>query len=61
MLDNFTPAMLELFASSLWETLVMVGIVLFGMIGIDISDRQQRCAIIDRKSRDFASPPADAD
>lgn len=26
MLDNFTPAMLELFASSLWETLVMVGI-----------------------------------
>src|SRR3954469_21188736 len=26
MWDNFTPAMLELFASSLWETLVMVGI-----------------------------------
>jgi len=26
MFDNFTPAMLELFASSLWETLVMVGI-----------------------------------
>lgn len=26
MLDNFTPAMLELFASSLWETLLMVGI-----------------------------------
>ena len=25
MWDNFTPAMLELFASSLWETLVMVG------------------------------------
>lgn len=26
MWDNFTPAMLELFATSLWETLVMVGI-----------------------------------
>lgn len=26
MWDNFTPVMLELFASSLWETLVMVGI-----------------------------------
>jgi len=26
MLDNFTPAMLELFATSLWETIVMVGI-----------------------------------
>ena len=26
MLGNFTPAMLELFATSLWETLVMVGI-----------------------------------
>jgi D-methionine transport system permease protein len=26
MLDNFTPAMLEMFAGSLWETLVMVGI-----------------------------------
>jgi D-methionine transport system permease protein len=26
MLDNFTPAMLDLFARSLWETLVMVGI-----------------------------------
>jgi D-methionine transport system permease protein len=26
MWDNFTPAMLELFAGSLWETLLMVGI-----------------------------------
>ena len=26
MLDHFTPAMAELFATSLWETLVMVGI-----------------------------------
>ena len=26
MWDNFTPAMLELFATSLWETLAMVGI-----------------------------------
>jgi D-methionine transport system permease protein len=26
MWDNFTPAMLELFADSLWETLLMVGI-----------------------------------
>ncbi|MBS0340814.1 MAG: ABC transporter permease [Proteobacteria bacterium] len=31
MLENFTPAMLELFASSLWETLVMVGIS--GLVG----------------------------
>lgn len=36
MLDNFTPAMLELFASSLWETLVMVAIsgVVGSLIGI---------------------------
>ena len=36
MLENFTPAMLELFASSLWETLVMVGIsgVVGSLIGI---------------------------
>ena len=26
MWDSFTPAMLELFAGSLWETLLMVGI-----------------------------------
>lgn len=31
MLDNFTPAMLELFATSLWETIVMVGIS--GLVG----------------------------
>jgi D-methionine transport system permease protein len=31
MWDNFTPAMLELFASSLWETLVMVAIS--GLVG----------------------------
>jgi len=38
MLDNFTPAMLELFASSLWETLVMVGIsgVAGALIGIPL-------------------------
>ncbi|HSV60262.1 MAG TPA: methionine ABC transporter permease [Variovorax sp.] len=38
MLDNFTPAMLELFASSLWETLVMVGIsgVAGSLIGIPL-------------------------
>ncbi|MBS0455007.1 MAG: ABC transporter permease [Proteobacteria bacterium] len=36
MLDNFTPAMLELFGRSLWETLVMVGIsgVVGSLIGI---------------------------
>ena len=36
MLENFTPAMLELFGSSLWETLVMVGIsgVVGSLIGI---------------------------
>jgi len=36
MLDNFTPAMLELFASSLWETLVMVAVsgVVGSLIGI---------------------------
>ena len=31
MFDNFTPAMLDLFASSLWETLIMVGIS--GLVG----------------------------
>jgi D-methionine transport system permease protein len=31
MWDNFTPAMLELFASSLWETVVMVAIS--GLVG----------------------------
>ena len=31
MFDNFTPAMLDLFATSLWETLVMVGIS--GLVG----------------------------
>jgi D-methionine transport system permease protein len=38
MLDNFTPAMLELFASSLWETLLMVGIsgVAGSLIGIPL-------------------------
>lgn len=34
MWDNFTPAMLELFATSLWETLVMVG--LSGLAGAAI-------------------------
>lgn len=36
MLENFTPAMLELFGRSLWETLVMVGIsgVVGSLIGI---------------------------
>jgi len=38
MLDSFTPAMLELFATSLWETLVMVGIsgVAGAVIGIPL-------------------------
>ena len=31
MFNNFTPAMLDLFASSLWETLIMVGIS--GLVG----------------------------
>jgi len=36
MLENFTPAMLELFATSLWETLIMVAIsgVVGSLIGI---------------------------
>ena len=35
MFDHFTPAMLDLFASSLWETLIMVGIsgIVGGLIG----------------------------
>lgn len=38
MFDNFTPAMLELFATSLWETLVMVGIsgIVGGLIGVPL-------------------------
>ncbi|MDP3226416.1 MAG: methionine ABC transporter permease [Acidovorax sp.] len=38
MLDNFTPAMLELFASSLWETLIMVGIsgLVGGLLGVPL-------------------------
>ncbi|MBU0747164.1 MAG: ABC transporter permease [Gammaproteobacteria bacterium] len=38
MLDNFTPAMLDLFASSLWETLIMVGIsgLVGGLLGVPL-------------------------
>ncbi|MES2612117.1 MAG: methionine ABC transporter permease [Pseudomonadota bacterium] len=38
MFDHFTPAMLELFASSLWETLVMVGIsgLVGGLLGVPL-------------------------
>lgn len=38
MFDHFTPAMLDLFASSLWETLVMVGIsgIVGGLIGVPL-------------------------
>jgi D-methionine transport system permease protein len=38
MFSHFTPAMLELFASSLWETLVMVGIsgIVGGLIGVPL-------------------------
>lgn len=38
MFDHFTPAMLDLFASSLWETLVMVGIsgIAGGLIGVPL-------------------------
>ena len=38
MFDNFTPAMLDLFASSLWETLVMVGIsgLVGGLLGVPL-------------------------
>jgi len=38
MLDNFTPAMLNLFATSLWETLVMVAIsgVAGSLIGLPL-------------------------
>jgi D-methionine transport system permease protein len=38
MFNHFTPAMLEFFASSLWETLVMVGIsgIVGGLIGVPL-------------------------
>ena len=38
MLDSFTPALLELFATSLWETIVMVGISGLGgaLLGIPL-------------------------
>ena len=38
MFDHFTPAMLDLFASSLWETLIMVGIsgIAGGLIGVPL-------------------------
>ena len=38
MFDHFTPAMLDLFASSLWETLIMVGIsgIVGGLIGVPL-------------------------
>ena len=38
MFNNFTPAMLDLFASSLWETLIMVGIsgLAGGLLGVPL-------------------------
>ena len=38
MFNNFTPAMLDLFASSLWETLIMVGIsgLVGGLLGVPL-------------------------
>ena len=38
MFDHFTPAMLDLFASSLWETLIMVGIsgLVGGLLGVPL-------------------------
>ena len=38
MFDHFTPAMLDLFASSVWETLIMVGIsgIVGGLIGVPL-------------------------
>jgi len=38
MFDNFTPAMLDLFVSSLWETLIMVGIsgLVGGLVGVPL-------------------------
>ncbi len=38
MFNHFTPAMLELFASSLWETLIMVGIsgLVGGLLGVPL-------------------------
>ena len=38
MFNHFTPAMLDLFASSLWETLIMVGIsgIVGGLIGVPL-------------------------
>lgn len=38
MFDHFTPAMLDLFAASLWETLIMVGIsgLVGGLLGVPL-------------------------
>ena len=38
MFNNFTPAMLDLFASSVWETLIMVGIsgLVGGLLGVPL-------------------------
>ena len=38
MFNNFTPAMLDLFVSSLWETLIMVGIsgLVGGLLGVPL-------------------------
>ena len=38
MFENFSEMMLELFATSLWETIVMVGVsgILGGLIGIPL-------------------------
>ena len=38
MFNNFTPAMMDLFASSLWETLIMVGIsgLVGGLLGVPL-------------------------
>jgi len=39
MSDNFTPMMLALFGTSLWETVIMVGIsgAIGGLLGIPLA------------------------
>ena len=43
MFDTFTPQLLELFATSLWETVVMVGVsgAVGALLGLPLGDAWQ--------------------